>query len=112
MSYSDVDCPYCGEGQEINHDDGYGYQEDQTYQQYCSDCDKTFAYTTCISFDYDATKADCLNGGEHKLKKCKSYPEFMSKNYCTDCGYEENVYTKEERVEMWREYDEEIRGGK
>ena len=25
--YSDVECPYCGAEQEINHDDGYGYDE-------------------------------------------------------------------------------------
>ena len=26
----DVECPYCGAEIEINHDDGYGYEEDET----------------------------------------------------------------------------------
>jgi len=28
MSTNDVECPYCGAEQEINHDDGQGYDED------------------------------------------------------------------------------------
>ena len=107
MSYSDVECPYCRAEQEIDHDDGYGYQEDVTYEQQCCNCDKYFAYTTAIIYHYESNKADCLNGGEHQLKKCRSYPEFMSKNYCVDCGYEENFYSDEERVEKWRQYEKE-----
>ena len=38
----DVYCPYCGAEQEINHDDGYGYEEDRRYQQQCGECEKTF----------------------------------------------------------------------
>jgi hypothetical protein len=63
--YRDVDCPYCGAGVEINHDDGYGYEEDTPYEQYCSDCDKSFIYYTSIHFSYDAQKADCLNDKDH-----------------------------------------------
>ena len=29
----DVDCPYCGHPQDINHDDGYGYEEVVLHQQ-------------------------------------------------------------------------------
>lgn len=57
----DVECPYCEAWQSINHDDGYGCQEDETYQQQCADCEKMFTYTTRISFSYDAEKAPCLN---------------------------------------------------
>jgi hypothetical protein len=32
---SDVKCPYCGTEQEINHDDGYGYDEGKYYEQEC-----------------------------------------------------------------------------
>ena len=28
----DCECPYCGEDQEINHDDGYGYEENGVYE--------------------------------------------------------------------------------
>ena len=31
----DVDCPYCKAEQDINHDDGYGYEEDGMYEQEC-----------------------------------------------------------------------------
>ena len=50
----DIHCPYCGAGQEINHDDGYGYAEDETFEQECVSCDQTFRFTTSISFHYTA----------------------------------------------------------
>lgn len=58
----DINCPYCGEGIEINHDDGYGYEEDEVFQQECGKCGMNFTYTTSISFYYSAEKAPCLNG--------------------------------------------------
>jgi len=64
----DVECPYCGKPQEINHDDGYGYEEDEPHNQECGDCGKVFAFTTSISFYYDAYQADCLNDGEHDME--------------------------------------------
>lgn len=83
---SDTECPYCNAGQEINHDDGYGYEEDGIYEQECGYCDKVFAYTTSISFYHDAHKADCLNGGEHKYKETATYPRKYTKLECADCG--------------------------
>lgn len=83
----DVECPYCGEGQEINHDDGYGYEEDKRHEQQCSDCDKTFTFTTSISYYYEAEKADCLNGGTHNLKMSATYPREYSDMSCEDCDY-------------------------
>lgn len=82
---SDVECPYCGAWEEINHDDGYGYGEDEVYQQNCGSCDKNFAFQTSISFDYDATKADCLNGGEHEFKASATLPRKYTRMYCTAC---------------------------
>jgi len=87
---SDINCPYCDAGQEINHDDGYGYSEDKKHEQQCGNCDKHFTYTTSISFYYEAEKADCLNGEPHKLEPvCSSardiYPDWVR---CTDCDYE------------------------
>lgn len=93
--YSDVNCPYCGSGQEINHDDGYGYEEDKIHEQECNDCDKIFTYTTSISFDYDATKADCLNGSEHKYEPTHTYPRRYTKMLCHDCG-DRRVPTEQE----------------
>lgn len=79
-------CPYCDSDVEINHDDGYGYDEGETYQQECGSCEKIFVYTTCISISHELEKADCLNGAEHKFKKTNTYPERYSQLRCVDCG--------------------------
>ena len=97
MAYDDVECPYCGKGQEINHDDGYGYEEGVTYQQQCGHCDKYFTYTTSISFYYDAEKADCLNEGEHNWEPTTTQPKFFTKMRCTMCD-EERTPIDEERI--------------
>lgn len=60
---NDVKCPYCGTEQEINHDDGYGYQEDEEYTQSCVNCDEEFLFRTSISFKYDVMCRD----GDHKM---------------------------------------------
>jgi len=72
----DVECPYCGEWQEIYHDDGQGYEEGKIHDQECDDCGKTFIFSTSISYYYDANKADCLNGGEHVWKILDGYANF------------------------------------
>lgn len=98
---SDIECPYCGEDQEINHDDGYGYGEGETYQQQCSNinCGKTFAYTTSVSFYHEASKADCLNDGEHDWKLTHTIPKKYSKMYCSMCD-EKRQPTVDERKEF------------
>jgi len=90
MSFNDIECPYCEAPQEINHDDGYGYTEDETFQQECGECEKTFVYRTVISFDYYPEKADCLNGAEHNYKNVVAYPDKYFKKYvrCDDCAHE------------------------
>ena len=93
---SDVNCPYCDKEQDINNDDGYGYEEDKIHNQYCSNCEKTFAYTTSISFYYYPHKADCLNDGEHKWKLSNTYPKKYAYYYCEDCGEEDRTRKVEE----------------
>jgi hypothetical protein len=83
----DIECPYCGADLEINHDD-YGYEEGQTHQQTCGACDKTFTYTTAIYFRYHASKADCLNDGEHQYEKTKTYPPEFARLRCKTCDHE------------------------
>ena len=81
-TYHDIVCPYCHHPQDINHDDGYGYEEGQTHQQECGQCEKTFAYTTSISYHYEADKADCKNGqAEHKWSL-----QGWFRAECTVCG--------------------------
>lgn len=81
----DVKCPYCGLEQDINHDDGYGYEENTLHRQECS-CGKTFAFTTQIEFYHEAYKAECLNGGEHQYKPTTTFPVEFTEMYCGECG--------------------------
>lgn len=85
----DIECPYCGEDQEINHDDGAGYAEDELHQQQCGNCDKYFVFTTSIHYYYDASKADCLNGSEHDFQETNTYPKCCTRLKCTMC-HEQN----------------------
>lgn len=85
---SDLQCPYCQAEQEVNHDDGRGYDESSRHEQRCSECGKTYVFTTYISFDYEPSKADCLNGAEHRLKFRKSWPHKYSRMCCEDCDFE------------------------
>lgn len=87
---SDINCPYCGTGLEICHDDGFGYDEDARHEMECYECEKKFIFMTSISFFYEPFKADCLNGKEHNLEPVTSsamysYPDWVK---CTDCDYE------------------------
>ena len=82
---SDVKCPYCETEQEICHDDGYGYEQEEAHQQECGECEKNFVYYTSISFYYNAEKADCLNGSDHKFKAMSTYPKEYTKMICVDC---------------------------
>ena len=40
-----VNCPFCDKEQEINHDDGFGYDEGEDYEQECIGCEKVFRYS-------------------------------------------------------------------
>lgn len=97
MTSYDIECPYCGGQQNIDHDDGYGYEEDVVHQQQCCDCDMIFTYTTSIIYHYNTQKADCLNGSEHKWKPTLTYPKFATKLRCETCD-EEREPTKEEKI--------------
>lgn len=83
----DLQCPYCDADNEVCHDDGAGYSEDQRHEMTCHACDKSFTFTTSISFSYYPRKADCLNDGQHRLKFAKSYPARYSSMKCADCDY-------------------------
>lgn len=84
----DVECPYCESDVEINHDGGYGYDEDDLHQQECPECEKTFTYTTVIVIHHIAYKADCLNDGEHQFERTKTYPPEFARLRCKTCGSE------------------------
>lgn len=78
---SDVKCPYCGTDQEINHDDGYGYGEGEAYDQDCVSCDKTFKFTTSISFSYSV---QCQEDGHEMVPFGDKWPRMYG---CTRCDF-------------------------
>ena len=86
MKPKDIECPYCGAEQNIDHDDGTGYAEDEIHQQHCTKCEKYFAFTTMVSYSYDVAKADCLNDGEHKWEATYTYLLHATKMVCIQCG--------------------------
>jgi len=95
----DIECPYCGEENEVNHDDGGNYEENVFHQMECVNCEKTFAFTAMLIFHYTPYKADCLNGAPHAYKFRRSYPSDFSKMKCKNCG-EERELTGEERIKF------------
>ena len=79
----DVKCPYCGSEQEINHDDGYGYEEDEEFEQDCTDCGETFKFSTGICYNYNV---ECREG-DHKLECAGAkWPDMFE---CKNCDYYE-----------------------
>jgi len=95
----DIKCPYCDAELEVCHDDGEGYAEDELHEMECNECDKSFVFTTSISFSYHPEKADCLNGKDHNFKKTHTIPRKYTKMECTMCG-ERREPTKEELDEI------------
>ena len=81
-----INCPYCKAGLEINHDDGFGYEEGVKHQMECGKCEKTFIFETSVLFYYEAEKADCLNGEKHEYKITSTYPTEFSRMECSICG--------------------------
>jgi len=82
----DIECPYCEKEFDINHDDGFGYEEGVNHQQECPHCEKNFVFQTSISFYYEAKKADCLNDGKHDYQITNTTPKAFSKMECSMCG--------------------------
>ena len=95
----DIKCPYCDGKININHDDGYGYSESVTHSQQCPDCEKYFVYETQQTFSYEAKKADCLNGSDHKFSPTFTYPMEFTAMECETCGEKRSI-TKEEMTDL------------
>lgn len=78
---SDVKCPYCGHEQEINHDDGYGYEDGESYEQDCVSCEREFKFTTTITFSYSVFCKE----GDHELEPLgDKWPGMYE---CSKCDY-------------------------
>lgn len=87
---SDVECPYCSHEQEVVQDDGHGCIDGEMYEEQCEKCEKFFALCPSISYDFSASKADCMNGSPHNWKvNERLYNENMMRRYCKDCDRSE-----------------------
>ena len=95
----DVNCPYCDAEVTINHDDGYGYSENEKHEQQCDNCKKYFSYTTSILISHHAEKADCLNDGVHQYELSTTSPREFSHMECSTCG-DSRELTDEERIKF------------
>jgi hypothetical protein len=95
LKMSDDKCPYCDAKVEICHDNGYGYDEGELFEQECGSCGKSFVYETSILILHETFKADCLNGEPHNFKKTNTIPPECATMRCTACD-EERPCTKEE----------------
>lgn len=94
-----IECPYCGEENEIDHSDGFGYAENETHQMQCEHCEKYFVFTTGVVYVFYPEKADCLNGAEHSWELTHTYPNEFSKMHCSQCDKRREP-TPEERVKF------------
>lgn len=91
---NEIECPYCEHQYDLCHDDGAFYDEDNRTEEECPECGKRFMVTSSISWDFNADKADCLNGGEHNWEKkypVKHFPQLTNKEICRMCDQERNV---------------------
>jgi hypothetical protein len=94
----DIECPYCHYEQDINHDDGYGYEENIYHQQECEKCGKIFLFETTISFYYDVFQASCLNDeSDHDYQLTHTFPREFANMECKICG-DIRELTEEERI--------------
>jgi hypothetical protein len=91
----DIECPYCEAEQEVNHDDGFGYDENTSHQMQCGFCNLNFVFQTSIIFHYNPAKADCLNDADHDFEPTCTYPKEFTKMQCKHCGETRNPTTKE-----------------
>ena len=101
-----VECPYCDADVEINHDDGFGYEEDVNHEIDCDCCGKTFIFQTGIIYVFTSAKADCLNDDNHKWKKSRTSPSAFTKMHCETCDAVREL-TDSERKEFGIETVEE-----
>lgn len=92
----DIECPYCGHEQDVCHDDGAGYAEDEIHQMECESCEKSFVFTTMTSFDYFPKKADCLNGADHEYRRTNTVPRYAAELECKHCGDRKPIPDREE----------------
>jgi len=93
----DLECPYCGAELNINHEEGFGYEEDILHEMQCSECEKYFVFLTSVSYCYSSSKADCLNDDNHDWKPTHTSSKEYTRLKCSMCD-EQRLPTEAERL--------------
>ena len=101
---SDMECPYCGDQQEVNHDDGHGYAEGVKHHHYCTYCGKAFVFETFIHMAYEPARADCLNDGQHVWTPTQTWPKHRTRMVCSHCDEEREPTAEEKATHSIPEY--------
>ncbi len=100
-------CPYCHAEIEIDHDDGYGFDEDTEHLQTCHECDmpeiRKFARALLQSAavkDSLTTQADC--------RTCANRGQvngLSQESYCDSCIYQGRDWRKNHFVDASKTAD-------
>ena len=89
MMSLDIECPYCGEENEIEGENII-YAEDALQETECGECGNTFSFNLYISHSLmNPEKMPCRNGGDHeyeyeKIRGSGYYDNFKRCKYCED----------------------------
>ncbi len=78
-------CPYCGR----EDSDSWELSESSSNHQ-CGSCEKNFTYETHTTRTFTASRAECLNGGEHLWGKPMDYVSYFYKR-CQACDKSERT---------------------
>jgi hypothetical protein len=90
MTNANHECPYCGKPQEHCNDEPF--DQDEIWDEECNDCGKSYRLQGWYTEEYNAEKADCLNGAAHDFRQIVGAPEewFIGKFRCVSCEEEEH----------------------
>ena len=83
---SDIECPYCKKDQEVMHDEGQGYDEEEN-QHTCISCDRDFIFATSVSYYYEVS---CNTENDHVWEQSpvEGCEDFYTCANCETCKVE------------------------
>lgn len=78
-----LECPYCEV--ELGNEE---QEPNEVHERECDNCGKNFVYTIEYDPNYSASKADCLNDGEHDYQPIHGYPKefYENRRRCSMCS--------------------------
>lgn len=92
----EIECPYCHKDFEVNTDDGTHYNDGESEQDYCPNCDKKIMIYSSCSWYSEASVADCLNDlAPHqwsswtKHHPVSDFTQWFATRYCQTCDEKE-----------------------